>query len=111
MAYLLSNTFLFKRIFSPNFYGSQNLKLTHIDKNNRKVMFFHLVSVHKRKKISKNFNKQYISTKILNFNNGKKNRGAMCPTNRRKGGGEEVCHWSKEVCYMIGTTRDKSELW
>lgn len=93
MAYLLSNTFLFKRIFSPNFYKSQNLKLTNIDKNNRKDMFFLLISIHKRKKKPKNFNKKHILAKILNINDGKKNRGAVCLTNRRKGWGEEACHW------------------
>ena len=51
-----------------------------------------------------------ILAKILNINDGKKNRGAVCLTNRRKGWGEEVCHWSKEVCYMIvGTTRRQEQ--
>jgi hypothetical protein len=61
-------------------------------------MFFYSVSVHKRKKISKSFN-IYLA-KILNFNSKKK--GAIASP--IAGRGEEVCHWSKEVCNM-GTTR------
>jgi hypothetical protein len=61
-------------------------------------MFLYIVSVHKRKKISKNFNEQNILAKILNLDDGNTYRGAMCLTNRRKGGGE--------VCYTMGRWDD-----
>ena len=59
MAYLLSSTNLFfKRFISPNFFGPQNLKLTHVDKKRQNEMFSEYFSIHKRK----GFNEHYILT-------------------------------------------------
>jgi hypothetical protein len=68
-------------------------------------MFLYIVSVHKRKKISKNFNEQNILAKILNLDDGNTYRGAMCLTNRRKGGGSMLHDGT------TGRSEDKSELW
>jgi len=41
MAHLLSSFFfLYKKIISPIFFGSRNIKLTRIEKNKKKEMFF-----------------------------------------------------------------------
>ena len=104
MALLLSSTFFFKRFISPNFFGTQNLRFTHIDKKKQKLMFSSNFSIHKRKKFSKDVNKNYILTKILILNSGKKYRVAMYLANRPAGGGgggAGAAHW-KKTCYMVG---------
>ena len=68
MAHLLSSSFFFKKIISPNFFGSQNLKLNRIVKNKKKVMFSDKIFIRKRKKLSKNFDEHYIFAKIIAFN-------------------------------------------
>ena len=65
MAYLLSTNLFFKRFISPNFFGPQNLKLTHVDKKRQNEMFSGYFSIHKRKDLSKNFNEDYILTKKI----------------------------------------------
>lgn len=64
MAHLLSSTFSFKKIISPNFFKTYPYR--------QKKSFSNQFFIHKRKKISKSVNKHYIFAKILNFNDGKK---------------------------------------
>jgi hypothetical protein len=74
MAHLLSSIIFFKIFISPNFFGSQNLKLSHVDKERQKKMFSGHFSIHKGKKLSKDVIEHYILSKILFFNNSKRYR-------------------------------------
>ena len=54
MAYLLSRNLFFKRFISPNFFGPQNLKLTHVDKKRQNKMFLDIFPFIKGKIYQKN---------------------------------------------------------
>ena len=79
MAHLLLCILFFKGIISPNFFGSRNLKLTHMDKNKKNKIFSNQFSIHKWKKISESVNKHYIFSKILKFNSSKKKTASYVP--------------------------------